>query len=434
MSHWSGLVGASFRVVAVFALGGILGLAPRAAADDAPVDEPPVSKAPVAESPVTAPEEANDAPEPASDVLARAQRIERALIGVLDRVSSSSVTVLARQRVTGARSDGVSQLSGAGSGVVIRYGGLYVLTNAHVVADPGAYIIKTQSRQEYAVEVLATDTGKDLALMRFTEGSPALEPADLTQAYGDILEEGAWVFATGNPFLLAIHGPSAATLGVYSGARRGRRGSADYMLQHDAEINPGSSGGPLWDLEGRLLGINGAIVTRSQRAGAGPSHTGTSISIPISQIRTFLDGALGRRTAPTPTVSRPVQPIVRAPTPAPPTARPPAIIQDGPAPAPVVPVARAGGMARFGLRGATSLTMSGTRNGVLVHRVTSGSPFSPQIGSGDRIINVYIDGVLRPVRSLKSLDTALGEVASGSSLRLTYIRRGTRYTWSGLVP
>ena len=424
---------------AVFALGGILGLAPRAVADDAPVDAP-AEEAPVvnegpAVSEAPASEEASESAVAApSETLARAQRIENALIGVLDRVSSSSVTVLARQRVTGARSDGVSQLSGAGSGVVIRYGGLYVLTNAHVVADPGAYIIKTQAREEYAVQVLATDTGKDLALMRFTEGSPAVEAADLTQSYGDILEEGAWVFATGNPFLLAIHGPSAATLGVYSGARRGRRGSADYMLQHDAEINPGSSGGPLWDLDGRLLGINGAIVTRSQRAGAGPSHTGTSISIPISQIRTFLDGALGRRATATPTVSRPVQPVVRAPRPAPPTARPPAIIQDGPAPAPVVPVARSGGMARFGLRGATSLTMSGTRNGVLVHRVASGSPFSPQVGSGDRIINVYIDGVLRPVRSLKTLDTALGEVASGSSLRLTYIRRGTRYTWSGLVP
>ena len=282
--------------------------------------------------------------------------------------------------------------------------------------------------------MLATDTGKDLALMRFSERTPALDAADLTQSYGDILEEGAWVFATGNPFLLAIHGPSAATLGVYSGARRGRRGSADYMLQHDAEINPGSSGGPLWDLDGRLLGINGAIVTRSQRAGAGPSHTGRRSAFRSPRSARSSDGALGRRTAPTPTVSRPVQPIVRAPTPAPPTQRPPALIQDGPAPSPVVPVARSGGMARFGLRGATSLTMSGTRNGVLVHRVTSGSPFSPQVGSGDRIINVYIDGVLRPVRSLRALDTALGEVASGSSLRLTYIRRGTRYTWSGLVP
>jgi serine protease Do len=105
------------------------------------------------------------------------------------------------------------------------------------------------------------------------------------------LEEGSWVLATGNPFFLALDGCPVCTLGVISGTDRILDGEYFYgnAIQHDAEVNPGNSGGPLWNAKGELIGINGKIASRPGAPGAGPSNTGASFSIPIHQVAGFLD-------------------------------------------------------------------------------------------------------------------------------------------------
>jgi S1-C subfamily serine protease len=103
------------------------------------------------------------------------------------------------------------------------------------------------------------------------------------------VEEGSWVVATGNPFFLAVDGESVATVGVVSGLDRilGNRFLYGKAIQHDAEVNPGNSGGPLWNLKGDLIGINGMIASQ-QTDGAGPHNTGASFSIPSEQVARFL--------------------------------------------------------------------------------------------------------------------------------------------------
>jgi S1-C subfamily serine protease len=109
------------------------------------------------------------------------------------------------------------------------------------------------------------------------------------------LKEGTWVIATGNPFFLAEDGRSVTTLGVVSGLDRFLGGEFQYVgaIQHDAEVNPGNSGGPLWNLKGDLVGINGKIATGARLAGVRPTNTGAAFSLPVHQVEAYLTRLVG---------------------------------------------------------------------------------------------------------------------------------------------
>ena len=113
------------------------------------------------------------------------------------------------------------------------------------------------------------------------------------------LSAGQWVIATGNPFFLAADGEPVVTLGVVSGLGRILPGEFFYgdAIQHDAKINPGNSGGPLWDMNGNLLGLNGKIASSGAGGFGGPSSSGAGFTIPINQIRNFLESMLEGRAA-----------------------------------------------------------------------------------------------------------------------------------------
>jgi len=152
---------------------------------------------------------------------------------------------------------GKQTLQGLGSGVIVSPDG-YVLTANHVVSGAEEIMVGLGIElRKYKARKVGTDPGTDVALLKIDEKNlPAITFADSEKARaGDI------VLAIGNPFGLR----QTVTMGIISAVGRGGVGIVDYenFIQTDAAINMGNSGGALVDTEGRLLGINTAIFSRS---------------------------------------------------------------------------------------------------------------------------------------------------------------------------
>jgi serine protease Do len=144
---------------------------------------------------------------------------------------------------------------GLGSGVIVSSDG-YVLTNSHVVKGADTIKVALNDGRELTAKVVGTDPQTDLAVIKIdAKDLPAITFAD-----SDKVEVGDRVLAVGNPFGIG----QTVTSGMVSGLGRATMG-LDYedFIQTDAAINPGNSGGALVDAEGRLVGINTAILSRS---------------------------------------------------------------------------------------------------------------------------------------------------------------------------
>ncbi len=164
-----------------------------------------------------------------------------------------------------------------GSGVIISKDG-YVLTNNHVV--DGADEIKVSlanHKQEYTAKVVGRDPKTDLAVLKIDAANLPF----VTFADSDKLEVGDVALAIGNPFGVG----QTVTMGIVSAVGRGGMGIEDYedFIQTDAAINPGNSGGALVDADGRLIGINTAILSRS-----GGSQ-GVGFAVPVNLARNVMD-------------------------------------------------------------------------------------------------------------------------------------------------
>lgn len=144
---------------------------------------------------------------------------------------------------------------GAGSGVIVSADG-YILTNNHVVQNAAEIEVTLDDGRELKAEVVGTDPESDLAVIKIDASDlPALTFAD-----SDTIEVGDTVLAVGNPFGLG----QTVTSGMISALGRATMGLAyEDFIQTDAAINPGNSGGALVDTNGRLVGINTAILSRS---------------------------------------------------------------------------------------------------------------------------------------------------------------------------
>jgi serine protease Do len=152
---------------------------------------------------------------------------------------------------------GKQTLQGLGSGVIVSPDG-YILTANHVVSGAEEIMVGLGTElRKYKAKKVGTDPGTDVALLKIDEKNlPAIAFADSDKARaGDV------VLAVGNPFGLR----QTVTMGIISAVGRGGIGIVDYenFIQTDAAINMGNSGGALVDIQGRLLGINTAIFTRS---------------------------------------------------------------------------------------------------------------------------------------------------------------------------
>jgi S1-C subfamily serine protease len=181
--------------------------------------------------------------------------------------------------------------AGAGAGVIISDDGVG-LTNFHVVMGMlgagGAYGGLSDGRR-YPLEVLGVDPTGDVAMFRLS-GREKFDAAPLGESAR--LQVGERVFAMGNPFALAEDYTPTATFGIVSGLHRYQAGENKRSLvytdciQIDASINPGNSGGPLFDMAGRLIGING----RASFERRGRVNVGLAYAISIEQIRRFMPG------------------------------------------------------------------------------------------------------------------------------------------------
>lgn len=171
----------------------------------------------------------------------------RAVIGVVEKAGAAVVSL--------------SVGNGAGSGFVVTPDG-YVMTNSHVVSSAKRIRVRTSTGEEAEARVVGDDPATDLALVRVETPLPYL-PVDGTISP----RVGQLAVAIGNP----LGFESTVSTGVVSALGRSLRGRGnrliDGVIQHTAPLNPGNSGGPLLDTAGRVIGVNTAIIARSQNLG-----------------------------------------------------------------------------------------------------------------------------------------------------------------------
>jgi len=189
------------------------------------------------------------------------------------------------------RDDGETErpAMGAGSGFIIDKAG-YILTNNHVVADADEILVSLSNMRNgeagLAAKVIGRDELTDSALLQLTDQPDG--PLTVSK-FGDSTQmaPGDWVMAIGNPFGLS----NTVTVGVVSAVGRETqaavRGRTEEMIQTDAAINQGNSGGPLLNVRGEVIGINTMIVSPSPFEGGG-GNVGVGFAVPINTVRDLL--------------------------------------------------------------------------------------------------------------------------------------------------
>src|SRR5215471_9664332 len=173
------------------------------------------------------------------------------------------------------------RVNSLGSGFIIDPSGI-VVTNNHVIADADEVTVILNDGTRLKAEIVGRDTKVDLALLRVKPEKPliAVQFGD-----SDKLRLGEWVIAIGNPFSLG----GTVTAGIVSARNRDiNSGPYDNYIQTDAAINRGNSGGPLFNLEGEVIGVNTAIISPSGGSiGIGFAVPSKTVQAVVSQLQQF---------------------------------------------------------------------------------------------------------------------------------------------------
>jgi serine protease Do len=264
-------------------------------------------------------------------------------------------------------------VTGQGSGFLISADG-YAVTNNHVVDNAETVEVITDDGKSHSAEVIGTDSRTDLALIKLKGGDfPFVKFAEKLPRIGD------WVLAVGNPFGLG----GTVTAGIVSA--RGRdigAGPYDDFIQIDAPVNKGNSGGPAFDVEGNVIGVNTAIFSPSG------GSVGIAFAIPASTVKSVIaqlreNGAVTRGW-----IGVKVQPVTRD-------------IADS-----------------LGLKEAS---------GALVAEPQADGPAAKAgIKAGDVITG--IDG--KPIKDARDLAKRIGSIPPGSVVKLTVLQKGSEKTYS----
>ena len=289
---------------------------------------------------------------------------------VVIEVAATVIPHVAALQMRGAGRGGRSQ-EGSGSAVLFIAGG-YLLTNAHVMAGAVSGTAEFADGTETTIDIVGSDPLSDLAVIRARSAVPA---GAVTLGNADDLRVGQLVVAVGNPLGLA----GSVTAGVVSGLGRSlptRSGSAgrviEDVIQTDAALNPGNSGGALADATGRVVGINTAVA-----------GVGLGLAVPINSTTHRIIAALLRDGR----VRRAYLGLVSRPSPLP----------------------------------ADLTAKTGRRNGLRVVEVVTGSPaHRAGLTGGDLLLTAG----RRPVTDAQSLQRLLFDDAIGRSLAITVWRRG----------
>jgi serine protease Do len=169
---------------------------------------------------------------------------------------------------------------GVGSGFIVSSDG-YILTNTHVVDNATRVTVRLTDRREFQAKVVGSDDKSDVALLKIdAKNLPTVKIGDPSR-----LRPGEWVVAIGSPFNFQ----NSVTAGIVSAIGREVRGGSAYnyvnFIQTDVAVNPGNSGGPLFNMSGEVVGINSQIYSNTG------SYAGLSFAIPIdiaNNVRTQL--------------------------------------------------------------------------------------------------------------------------------------------------
>lgn len=209
------------------------------------------------------------------------RQAEQSRVAAMDKVRPSVIAVFDAEG------------GGGGSGVIISEDG-FALSNFHVTQPSGSWMKCGLPDGTYQDAVIVgLDPTGDVALIKLL-GAKQYSPAKLGDS--DATRVGDWVFAMGNPFLLATDFQPTVTYGIISGTHRYQYPAGTILeyadcLQTDASINPGNSGGPLFNSAGELIGING----RGSFEKRGRVNVGVAYAISINQIKNFIGGLRGGR-------------------------------------------------------------------------------------------------------------------------------------------
>jgi S1-C subfamily serine protease len=297
-----------------------------------------------------------------------------AVVAVAERVGPAVVNIhsVRRGRARTPRGLVPFEAPGSGSGVIIAPDG-YVLTNSHVVHDAATLEVSLADGRTFPAQPVGDDPATDLAVIRVAAGGlPAAELGD-----SDGLRVGQLVIAIGNPYGFQ----ASVTAGVVSAIGRSLPSQSgrpiEGMIQTDAALNPGNSGGPLVDSRGRVVGINTAIIQGAQ---------GLCFAIPVNTARWVAgllinEGRVRRAYLGITGETRPFH----------------------------VRIAREHGLTKT--------------SGVGVIQVAPDGP-AARAGIQERDVIVSLDGV--SIASVEDLQRFLGRTPIGSSVRIGVLRRGGR--------
>ena len=218
---------------------------------------------------------AQSLPSPPADLLLDAY--SRAVIDAVELVAPAVVSVDVRKRGANQGRRSPAQ-AGTGSGFVFAADGL-ILTNSHVVEDSTEIDVLLPDGREHRADLIGQDPDTDVAVLKITA-------SDLTAAsFGEsqTLRPGQLVIAIGNPYGFQ-HTVSAGVVSALGRTLRARSGRLiDQVIQTDAALNPGNSGGPLVTSAGQVVGVNTAIIAGGQ---------GLSFAVPISTVVSVLPALL----------------------------------------------------------------------------------------------------------------------------------------------
>ena len=215
---------------------------------------------------------------------------ERSIIAIFERVSPSVVQVVGRQGggdLANEDSEGVQ----SGTGFVWDDAG-NIVTNNHVVEGTTSLAIRLATGEAIAAEIVGTAPNYDLAVVRLRSSKTIPKPVAIGSSAD--LKVGQFAFAIGNPFGL----DQTLTFGVISALHRRLPTSSGHqisnVIQTDAAVNPGNSGGPLLDSSGRVVGVNTAIISPSG------SNAGIGFAIPVDIVNRVVPELIRNGHVPTP--------------------------------------------------------------------------------------------------------------------------------------
>jgi serine protease Do len=168
-----------------------------------------------------------------------------------------------------------------GSGFVISEDG-YIITNNHVIDGADKIEVAFNNKEKYEAKIIGTDPDSDVAVLKIKSDKKTFPYLSLGNS--DSIKVGQWAIAIGNPFGLN----NTMTAGIISAKGRSGMGIENYedFIQTDASINPGNSGGPLVDINGDVIGINTAILSKSG------GNVGIGFAIPINMAKTITNSII----------------------------------------------------------------------------------------------------------------------------------------------